>query len=317
MANEEETTSIVAIVIALIAFFVAFAQFLLQASGTIGVGARRCQPSVMGQWAKTRKYRWVWRELRWETTFSTPDFHLLSIQSSLEDCDSESQILINGSELSRLKSFSEKPKDSNGESDLGRRVSWIAFLDQLHEIQNLLLAANINEGPTWSNLQGARAIGTENYSTICCPAITLHAESWDFMPPDLVRPVASSTVGDIIALGHRLGMEWKELRPAEGIMRAEGNGQSIVSMGIGGLGTVLQYIPDESRGGPRCSLRRFGTQESKHGVGYEVRTQDETWAHLTIPSQEADKLGFGIISGIKELSIPDFIFSGRTNFARS
>ena len=61
------------------------------------------------------------------------------------------------------------------------------------------------------------------------------------MPPDLVRHVASSTLGDIIAIVYRLGREWRELRPAEGIMRAEGNGKSIVPISVGGLGIRLQY----------------------------------------------------------------------------
>lgn len=73
-------------------------------------------------------------------------------------------------------------------------------------------------------LHGGRPTETWGASTISCPAITSHAQSWDFMPPDLVQPVAFSTIGDIIAIAHRLGMEWKGIRPGQDIMRAEGNG---------------------------------------------------------------------------------------------
>lgn len=102
MASVGDKTSIVAIVIAWIAFFVTFAQFLLQAFGTIGVGRRRCQPSVMGQWAKTRRYRWIWAEFRFETTYLTPNFHLHSTAPVSNDRGS---FLITGGEFLRVKIF--------------------------------------------------------------------------------------------------------------------------------------------------------------------------------------------------------------------
>ena len=128
-----------------------------------------------------------------------------------------------------------------------------------------------------------------------CPVVTFRTRSWDFMPPDIVRPFATSNVGDIIALAHRLGMRWKEVRPDDGVLRAEGNGQSITSTTVRGFGLLLQYTFD------RGPVRDWNTPNT-------VNT-------LTIPSQEADMLGFQIVSGSKDLYLPDFLFDNSAGFS--
>ena len=80
-------------------------------------------------------------------------------------------------------------------------------------------------------------------SDLTIPATTSRERSWDFMSPDIIRPVATSTVGDIIALAHRLGMGWNKLRLGDGVMRAEGNGHSIVSITVRGYFSNLLTIP--------------------------------------------------------------------------
>ena len=50
MSSEQDNTAVLAIIIALIAFFVTTAQLLQALFGT-AIGYRQCQPSVMGEWA--------------------------------------------------------------------------------------------------------------------------------------------------------------------------------------------------------------------------------------------------------------------------
>lgn len=64
--------------------------------------------------------------------------------------------------------------------------------------------------------------------------------SWDLMP-DMVRPLATSTVGDIIVLAIRLGMEWTELDLSQGKMQASGNGCSLTSTEVRGLGVLASF----------------------------------------------------------------------------
>lgn len=309
MAGEENNFSIVAIAIALIAFLITFAQFLLQASSTVGVGRRRCQPSVLGQWAKTRRYKWVWAELRWKITFQTPRFHLCSFHSASEDRPS---FLITGDDRSGAMTHSNKVDTLNDEVNERRGVSWIALLDQLHELQSLSQSVAASEVPTRRVLRGGRLTQGEGDFSRTCPAITSHVQSWDSMPPDLVRPVASSTVGDMIIIVHRLGMSWIELRPGEGIMRAEGNGQSMVSISVGGLGTLLKYISDKPTDPQKQWLPRSVTHESNDGAIDLTQAHGAAWSRVTIPTQEADKFGFGIISRCQCFNLPNLMI-GESN----
>lgn len=65
--------------------------------------------------------------------------------------------------------------------------------------------------------------------------------SWDFMPPEVVRPFASTTVSDIAIIALRMGMSWKTFKPEEGAMEAEGNGQAMSSTLVRALGIMLRY----------------------------------------------------------------------------
>ena len=66
MPSEQDNTAIVAIIIAVIAFFVTTAQLLQALFGT-AEGYRRCQPSVIGGWSSEAQRKWRWREFRFET----------------------------------------------------------------------------------------------------------------------------------------------------------------------------------------------------------------------------------------------------------
>ena len=159
------------------------------------------------------------------------------------------------------------------------QVGWLALLDQLHLLQ------------TEYGTKGFVPAGYLPYDAIKrpmqqknCPAITLRERSWDLIPPDIIRPVATSTVGDIIALAHRLGMGWNDLRPGDGIMRAEGGGRSITSTAVRGFGVLLQ----------------FNYERAEYGVSYDG----------TIPSVPADKLGFGIVECGINIFFEDIEFEG-------
>jgi hypothetical protein len=66
------------------------------------------------------------------------------------------------------------------------------------------------------------------------------------MPPDIVRPVASTTVGCLITMAYRLGMTWTDFRLDEGIMRAVGEGRSFSTSIVRGMGLVVEYSTSAS-----------------------------------------------------------------------
>lgn len=69
--------------------------------------------------------------------------------------------------------------------------------------------------------------------------LKLYVQIWltvcSFMPPEIVRPLATTTIGTLVVLAHRMGMVWRDLRPSRGFLRAEGNGHTFTSTVIRGL----------------------------------------------------------------------------------
>jgi len=61
------------------------------------------------------------------------------------------------------------------------------------------------------------------------------------MPPDIVRPVASTTVGCLITMAYRLNMTWTDFRLDEGVLRAVGEGRSFSTSIVRGMGLVVEY----------------------------------------------------------------------------
>ena len=178
-------------------------------------------------------------------------------------------------------------KVSAHDQEDGDLANWIVFMDQLHELQGIFFAKI--QGQHWLNdhLRNDIKSKAESVCAMASPAMIPCLRSWDFQPPETARPFASSTVGDIIILAHRLGMSWTEIRIGDGVMRAEGHGHSLISTSVRGLGMLFQYTFD------RAIIER---------------DQFTFYDRITIPSDEADKFGFRIVPGYKGLDLPDFVF---------
>lgn len=275
--STQDNTSIAAIVIATIAFFVTVGQLLQAIFGT-AVGYRNCQASVIGEWAIHTKRKWRWREFRFETRFKTPNI-LLSNRFAI---GRRRVVYLGGDESCRRATYVSAIEGIYENSDL---VGWLRLLDQIHKYTKPF---GLKVSPNF--------VRFDYFEMQTYPAITFRERSWDFMPPEITRPFATSNVGDIIVLAHRLGMFWTELRPADGSMRAEGNGFSIVSTTVRGFGLFLQFTNDEAAEKPESHLLK----------------------EIHVPTAAADKLGFQIIPGARGLGriqedgirigLPDFAF---------
>lgn len=199
--------SIVALAVALIALAITTSQLLGQYFATAD-GYRRCQPSVMGQWAKRTRRRWRWRQLRFETLFTTPQIMVLpfSVQQRpkripeplVSDFDwlAGSFEWITGSFDSCDKTMVHSTPVHGTPDEM---VCWIPLMQSLHrhelELERL--------GCYTANDPFVRWAG---------PAVRFRERSWDFMPPDVVRPHAITNISDIAVLARRLGMTWRDFR---------------------------------------------------------------------------------------------------------
>ena len=281
--------STAAFAVALVALIMTISQVLGQVFATAD-GYRRCQEPVMGSWAKLTRRRFHWGEFRFETLYSTPRFglfpyvpkHILSDEVGQFGV-STPHILLDGSPTAMRSTFcGNKPYRSN---DL---VSWIRLIEALHYNSRRTLEltgygdSQTTLSPTTAKQVFFAALGNQKY---LIHDIRIEERSWDFIPPEVVRPLAVVNVSDIAIMVRRLGMLWKKFDPLEGIMRAEGNGFTITSTFYWSIGIVLQIgvsdpLPDE----------------------YDKEQVHE----LYIPSEAADKMGFGIVPGQAGLNIPDY-----------
>ena len=280
--------AVAALVIAFCALFISSGQLLGQYFAT-AEGYRRCQPSVMGPWAKRTRLRWRWRQFRFETLFTVPEiflapFHIDRNQEKPGLVFSDDKIEhITGSPESRNQTMTVPQYSEERSNEL---VCWLSLLGSLHRNEWELrrygcyrIKLHCGEPSEQQQLVG--------------PAVRFREMSWDFMSPDIVRPFAITTVSDIAVMARRLGMSWEVFRPEEGIMRAEGNGHGISSTLARSIGLILQYI-------------RLGGCVNSSPKLFFSDVREVSKAEMYIPTREADMMGFGILPGYDRLKIPFF-----------
>lgn len=283
-----DTLSIAALAVALVALIVALGQILGQYFAT-AEGYRRCQPSVMGPWARKTRMQWRWSQFRFETFFTTPELVLRDY--ALRDIGFYGNTSSPGRNDSvfilppKPGSHCSPPSPMDELLDMtecNEMVCWIPFLKSLYQNEKELSTQRCY-------------YRSDDTSQLAKPGVIFRERSWDFMSPEIVRPFAVTNISDIGVMARRLGMTWTDFRPEDGIMRAEGNGHVLSSTLVRSIGMILQYMdvrpPDSA-----ITLSRPSFQSN--------RTLHQS--NLYIPTREVDKLGFGILPGYKALSIPNF-----------
>ncbi|CAG8950397.1 hypothetical protein HYFRA_00006890 [Hymenoscyphus fraxineus] len=238
----ELSVAVAALVVALVALVTAFGQ-LLQAYFATADGWRRCQSSVMGLWSKETKLRWRWAEFRFETYFMIPRIIYRTPIGLPKNGVIDGEVALTNSPANldasmTLPGWEDEKARAYYNSDNGGNI-----------VTDFIQHA----GP--------------RTTSVSLPTIQFIRKSWDFMPTDVVRPMASTTVSDIAIMARRLGMVWKKFDPGE-TMRAEGNGHIFTSSIARSLGIILQY-------------------------SFTARTKNDN--SFYIPVIQADKLGFGLV----------------------
>lgn len=291
-----------ALAVALAALAIAITQLCGQLFTTAD-GYRRCQSSVMGAWARHTRLRWKWSEMRFETLFTTPEITLeffeFKREISSEGPDRHPWFDLEKLEITKYVSDYPKPGPFDGtsaeavenwrherllnaklmDSNLGtgshhEMACWIPFLQHIRQNESEIFSA-------FSQLN--RALITR---VTCRPV----QKSWDFMAPDLVRPLAVTYVGDIAIIVQRLGMEWQTFRPEEGEMRAEGQGHIIYSTLVRSVGPVLHYAHENRAHVPNSDFRSAISRRTLPNL----------------PTFQVDALRFGILLG--DMLMPDDTF---------
>ncbi|CAM1509002.1 Fc.00g027410.m01.CDS01 [Cosmosporella sp. VM-42] len=179
-------------------------------------------------------------------------------------------------------------------------VTWILLLEELHNLYSQYwpgecgMCQKIDEAthPPESSTRGT-AIPFQNHDPHGGRhdvAIIYRRWSWDFMPPDVTRPLAKTTIGDILVLALRMGMRWRILQPESGRMQADGEGYSLSATQVNSMGIVMRFMRF-------TALGRHSPQQ-------------------LIPSTIVDKLLCGIIAGDNEFVKREFNMIGNNGERR-
>jgi hypothetical protein len=252
----------VALLIGILALLATIFQTLQQYIGTAD-GFRRCGPGVMGPWGRKTRLRWRWREFRFEVLYCVP-FVEYSLPIKGED---GSRTIRPFCDQPELTTFNPNPPD--------KQRDWNAELaGWVHLMHNLgLHDQSIRQRITPVSLRDAGRMAYCDW--IRCAHVEQAYRSWDFVPDDVLRPLAITTLAGLAATTRRLGLSWKQFEPNVGTLQAEGNHQVITSTVIRGMGVIIHYLRD-----PDLDSDALG---QKHLFG-------------TSPLSQADELLFGRIA---------------------
>lgn len=190
---------------------------------------------------------------------------------------SKARIIIDGSFLSRSSTMCPRSGDNEEDTEQEDAVTWTDLINTIHGLQ-LRQFLDSSQTKKWleqnETIENGRSAQIDE-KKMHIVSLRLKTWSWDLMPHDIVRPLASTTLGTIIVVAHRMGMTWKEVRPSEGRLRAEGFGQSFSATLIRGLGIVLEYAREP---------------------GLVPRDTEILLWSLRVPSFDADKVGLALFN---------------------
>ncbi|KAL9027040.1 MAG: hypothetical protein Q9196_004381 [Gyalolechia fulgens] len=261
-----------ALAIALTALAIAIAQLLGQLFATAD-GYRRCQPSVMGAWAKHTRLRWKWSQMRFETLFTTPEIFLWTSSSVVNATSGQPKTnwemkwigdlpgVTDHTAFGTVECLDFELANPSLENRTRQELAcWLPFLSSIRSNERVFQLSQSCE----------ESIRYHSHRPPACRSVR---KSWDFMAPELLRPLAVTNIGDIAVIVQRLGMKWQAFCPEVGEMRAEGNGHIIYSTLVRSIGPILHYahenvspipvdkyiqeIRDGTRGGFNPAERQF------------------------------------------------------------
>lgn len=289
MANAELVVAFVALVISIIALFIALTQLLADIFAT-AEGRRKTSPAVMGPFGRLTVRKRRWRELRFEVYYISPHIALRSTDHSR---DEETSLLPLAS-VSGASSQLEKDKrlQYGVFYELGADpiAEYIEGPGQRNEGWQVLLA--LLNSRARSYVATARVVSGQ---LVEMPGVALQEWAWDLLPDDTGKAIASTKLFDILVIARRLGAGWKSCKLRADGLQAEGGGHVFFSTNLRGLGTAIAY-------------QKVGTAKEaiKHKSGL-TPTDPASQRTLRSWTMEADKFMFGICPGNPDFDLPDFV----------
>ncbi|KAG9665620.1 hypothetical protein KCU95_g9187, partial [Aureobasidium melanogenum] len=178
------------------------------------------------------RLRWRWREFRFEVLYCVP-FIEYGLPVRSED---GTRIIRPFCDQPELTTFDPNPPDKQKDWN-AELAGWVHLMHHLG-----LHDQSIRQRIAHVSLHDAKRMAC--IDSIRCAHVEKACRSWDFVPDDVLRPLAITTLSGLAATTRRLGMSWKQFEPNIGTLQAEGNHQVITSTVIRGMGIVIHYLQD-------------------------------------------------------------------------
>ncbi|KAH7080593.1 hypothetical protein BKA63DRAFT_506751 [Paraphoma chrysanthemicola] len=127
------------------------------------------------------------------------------------------------------------------------QVTWLRLLRELHLLQHSYwpdVCVECEHRKRDPLEVCATPLGGSHSPDLSRVAVIYRTWNWDFMPPDLTRPLAEMNIGDTIIMALRMGMQWRVLDLESSRIQADGNGYNITGFEARGLGIILRLTAD-------------------------------------------------------------------------
>lgn len=232
-----DVVAIAALVISLAAFFTTTLQVLQQYLAS-AEGFRRCAPSVMGLWHVGTKRKFRRHELRFEVVFETPVLFLAPPSNKRGPIENRPIFQIDGTDISYKNTNTMKPEEvkfSNVSTADDEQASWVTLLSVLQREEF--------ESRKWdaANRHSPRGMKYSDPEYTIVTMLQKKTRSYDFMPPSMTKPFATTTISHLVEMVALMGMFWKAFDELKGNVRAEGNGLILTSTQVHGLGLMATF----------------------------------------------------------------------------
>ncbi|EPE27228.1 hypothetical protein GLAREA_03143 [Glarea lozoyensis ATCC 20868] len=269
--------TIAALAISIAAIFLSTLQALLAylQFDNSEVGRRRCSEEVMGKlWATRTTRKFKWREFRYQVFFEVPVFYTANpgiTVGPLTRTKPESTFWDTLFQNNQKETYSENVKTLEPEAEAmevielqkhihpiykitGTKTSCAHTMTKYHEVDEKW--ANVHtaedEGCSWvlllDALQGQEK-SSRDWDNSKEPGknhtisylIQRKQRCWDFMPLNITKPFATTTICHLVEIISMLGLVWTEFNLQQSVLTAEGNGYMVKSEYMQGLGILTRF----------------------------------------------------------------------------
>ncbi|KAJ2993584.1 hypothetical protein NUW58_g1795 [Xylaria curta] len=239
MADAGDIIAVVALILVILALYVMVLQSAAQYIGTLREQYRHCNDRVIGDWASGREYRFHFRDYRFEMMIKVPVLftsggpgHRESVYGNIY-CIGEREESKPSTPTTNQKGPRSRNLHLSSSKAVGfEQATWLAMLSSLQAMEDE--SANC-EKPSPAHPHQSP------YSRTMHVSFGEKRLSWDAMPANFRRPLAFTSMGDLVVIAAMLGTHWKMLNRHQSSYYADGNGLMFESSKVDGIGLVFSF----------------------------------------------------------------------------